>query len=93
MARENENGGNKLLVTESYSLVMDAPLSAFDKTRIKTICEVLPNIAEQLIIFINDKDGEIAEINMKEKIGKKYVFYKENEFETYMEESDVCKRF
>ena len=30
---------------------------------------------------------------MKEKIGKKYVFYKENEFETYMEESDVCKRF
>ena len=93
MARENENGGNKLLVTESYSLVMDAPLSAFDKTRIKTICEVLPNIAEQLIIFINDKDGEIAEIYMKEKIGKKYVFYKENEFETYMEDSDVCERF
>lgn len=85
MARENENG-NKLLVTEAYPLVMDAPLSAFDKTRIQTICEVLPNIAEQVIIFINDKDGEVAEANMKEKIGKKYSFRKENEFETYMEE-------
>lgn len=85
MARENENG-NKLLVTEAYPLVMDAPLSAFDKTRIQTICEVLPKIAEQVIIFINDKDGEVAEANMKEKIGKKYTFRKENEFETYMEE-------
>ena len=87
MARENQNGGNKLLVTESYPLVMDAPLSAFDKTRIQTICDVLPNIAEQLIIFINDKDGEIAEANMSGKIGKKYKFVKKNEFETYMEEA------
>lgn len=89
MARENQNGGNKLLVTEAYPLVMDAPLSAFDKTRIKTICEVLPNIAEQVIIFINDKDGEIAEEYMKSKIGKQYGFRKENEFETYMEEKNV----
>ncbi len=86
MARENQNGGNKLLVTEAYPLVMDAPLSSFDKTRIKTICEVLPNIAEQVIIFINDKDGEVAEEYMKSKIGKKYTFRKENEVETYMEE-------
>lgn len=88
MARENESG-NKLLVTEAYPLVMDAPLSAFDKTRIQTICDVLPQIAEQVIIFINDKDGEIAEANLKKQIGKKYVFRKENEFETYMEEKNV----
>ena len=88
MARENESG-NKLLVTEAYPLVMDAPLSAFDKTRIQTICDVLPKIAEQVIIFINDKDGEIAEANLKKQIGKKYVFRKENEFETYMEEKNV----
>lgn len=87
MARENQNSGNKLLVTESYPLVMDAPLSAFDKTRIQTICEVLPKTAEQVIIFINDKDGEIAEANMNDKIGKKYRFSKKNEFETYMEEA------
>lgn len=88
MARENECG-NKLLVTEAYPLVMDAPLSAFDKTRIQTICDVLPKIAEQVIIFINDKDGEIAEANLEKQIGKKYVFRKENEFETYMEEKNV----
>jgi DNA sulfur modification protein DndD len=68
---------------------MDAPLSAFDNTRIQTICDVLPQIAEQVIIFINDKDGEIAEANLKKQIGKKYVFRKENEFETYMEEKNV----
>ena len=85
MARENQNGGSKLLVTEAYPLVMDAPLSAFDKTRIQTICEVLPNIAEQVIVFINDKDGEVAEKNMQDKIGAKFGFKKINEFETYME--------
>jgi len=88
MARENKSG-NKLLVTEAYPLVMDAPLSAFDKTRIQTICDVLPQIAEQVIIFINDKDGEIAEAHLEKQIGKKYVFRKENEFETYMEEKNV----
>ena len=85
MARENQDGGSKLLVTEAYPLVMDAPLSAFDKTRIQTICEVLPNIAEQVIVFINDKDGEVAEKNMQDKIGAKFGFKKINEFETYME--------
>lgn len=87
LTRENQSSTNTLPVTEAYPLVMDAPLSAFDKTRIKTICEVLPNVAEQVIIFINDKDGEIAELNMKDKIGKKYRFDKKNEFETYMEEA------
>lgn len=89
MARENESGGNKLLVTEAYPLVMDAPLSAFDTKRIQSICDVLPKIAEQVVIFINDKDGVIAENNMKEKIGLKYHFRKENEFETYMEKENV----
>lgn len=51
---------------------MDAPLSAFDKTRIKNICETIPNIAQQVIMFIKDTDGEIAEENFKDKIGEKY---------------------
>ena len=73
-----------MLVSESYPLVMDAPLSAFDKTRIKTICAVLPKVAEQVIILIKDTDGEIAETNMGEKVGKRYLFDKKNEFETYL---------
>lgn len=84
MARNNKD--DEMLSTEAYPLVMDAPLSAFDKTRIQTVCDTLPNIAEQVIIFIKDTDGEIAEKYLSDKIGVNYVFEKNNEFETYLNE-------
>jgi DNA sulfur modification protein DndD len=84
MARQSRNPENEMLVSEPYPLVMDAPLSAFDKTRIKTVCDALPKVAEQVIIFIKDTDGEIAETNMDEKVGMRYLFDKKNEFETYL---------
>lgn len=84
MARQSRNPENEMLVSEPYPLVMDAPLSAFDKTRIKTVCDALPKVAEQVIIFIKDTDGEIAETNMGEKVGMRYLFDKKNEFETYL---------
>jgi len=80
MARNNKD--DEMLSTEAYPLVMDAPLSAFDKARIQTVCETLPNIAEQVIIFIKDTDGEIAEKYLSDKIGVNYRFDKQNEFET-----------
>lgn len=86
MARHSRNAENEMLVSEPYPLVMDAPLSSFDKTRIKTVCDALPKVAEQVIIFIKDTDGEIAEINMGNKVGKKYIFNKKNEFETNLNE-------
>lgn len=61
---------------EGYPLVMDAPLSAFDKTRIQKICYEIPRIADQVIMFIKDTDGEIAEEHMSSKIGKKYLIEK-----------------
>jgi len=82
MARLSRNPENEMLIAEPYPLVMDAPLSAFDKRRIKTVCDTLPNVAEQVIIFIKDTDGEIAEENMSEKVGIRYLFNKKNEFET-----------
>lgn len=82
MARQSRNPENEMLISEPYPLVMDAPLSAFDKTRIKTVCDALPNVAEQVIVFIKDTDGEIAEENMGAKVGIKYLFDKKNEFET-----------
>ena len=85
LARESQESNDadaKLLASEPYPLVMDAPLSAFDKRRIKTICDALPKVAEQVIIFIKDTDGEIAEEHMGAKVGKRYVFNKINEFET-----------
>ncbi len=87
MARENRNATDedaKLLSSEPYPLVMDAPLSAFDKRRIKTVCESLPNTAEQVIIFIKDTDGELAEEYMGDKIGSHHHFDKKNEFETIL---------
>lgn len=88
IARENNNKSenNRMLVTDPYPLVMDAPLSFFDKERIKTVCNSLPQTAEQVIIFIKDTDGEIAEEYLKDKIGKKYSLKKIDEFETRIKE-------
>lgn len=87
MARENRNASDddaKLLSSEPYPLVMDAPLSAFDKRRIKTVCEALPATAEQIIIFIKDTDGDLAEAYMGDQIGSRHRFDKKNEFETVL---------
>lgn len=82
MARQSQNPENEMLVSEPYPLVMDAPLSAFDKARIRTVCDALPNVAEQVIIFIKDTDGELAETYMGDKVGSRFEFDKKNEFET-----------
>lgn len=86
MAKENQNSDDRIAQTEPYPLVMDAPLSAFDKKRINTVCDVLPNIAEQVIIFIKDTDGELAENYLGQKVGKRYKFAKKTEFETDLTE-------
>lgn len=70
-----------------YPLVMDAPLSAFDKKRIKNICNTLPKIAQQVIFFIKDTDGEIAEAHLEDLIGSKYLVKKYSK--TY---SKICPR-
>lgn len=76
------NKGNQSASSEAYPLVMDAPLSAFDTTRIATVCDVLPKVAEQVIIFIKDTDGELAEKNLAHKIGQRYTFSKVDDLET-----------
>lgn len=85
LARENgesEDEGMRLLSSETYPLVMDAPLSTFDKERIHTVCQTIPKIAEQVVIFIKDTDGELARAELGASIGKSYYFDKVNEFET-----------
>lgn len=70
---EDKKNNGQLNKDDGLPLVMDAPLSAFDKDRIKRICEELPQIAKQVIIFIKDTDGNIAEEYMKDVIGKKWL--------------------
>lgn len=68
-----------------YPLVMDAPLSAFDKTRIHNICDTIPDIAQQVIIFIKDTDGDVAEEHMGDKIGLKWLLTATSQTQTEIE--------
>lgn len=69
---EKKNSNVSVNTSGEYPLVMDAPLSSFDKKRIKNICEVIPGIAKQVIIFIKDTDGDIAQEYMIDKVGVSY---------------------
>lgn len=66
--------------TEPYPLVMDAPSSSFDKKRIRAFSTVLPRIAQQVIIFIKDTDGEYLEEDLGFNVGKKYEIVKHNKY-------------
>jgi len=86
IARDNIRSGNELLQGDTYPLVMDAPLSDFDKTRIGTICSVLPTVAEQVIIIIKDTDGDLAEQHLSARIGKRYSISKLKDYESEIKE-------
>lgn len=62
---------------ESVPLVMDAPSSAFDRSRVGDFGSVIPKVAEQLIVFIKDTDGVILRDAVKSRIGKEYRLQQE----------------
>ena len=80
MAKENRKTVG--YYAEPYPLVMDAPLSTFDKRRIEAICKQIPQIAEQVIIFIKDTDGDIARQYLQDRIYKTYELEKIDGFHT-----------
>ena len=86
IAKELDTEKDSLLIGDTYPLVMDAPLSDFDKTRIGTICNLLPTVAEQVIIFIKDTDGELAEHHMEDYIGRRYTIGKISDVESAIKE-------
>lgn len=88
MSRENRLSSDKdkqELSSDIYPLVMDAPLSKFDKKHIKAVCETIPHLTEQVVIFIKDTDGDLAKEYMSDKIGKSHHFRKISETETVLE--------
>lgn len=62
---------------ESVPLVMDAPSSAFDRSRVGDFGSVIPKVAEQLIVFIKDTDGLILRDAVNSRIGKEYRLHQE----------------
>ena len=86
MSRENRlSQTDHDLSSDIYPLVMDAPLSKFDKKHIKSVCETIPRLTEQVIIFIKDTDGDLAMEYMGDKIGKSHKIRKMSETETVLE--------
>ena len=55
---------------EPYPLVMDAPFSNADETHIKNISSVLPSVANQVIMFVMQKDWQYAQPVMESRVGK-----------------------
>jgi DNA sulfur modification protein DndD len=87
MAKENrasDDPNARMLFSETYPLVMSDPFASFDKLRIRRVCETIPSIADQIIIFTKDNDGELIEDYMGAKIGSRHWLYKQNEFETVL---------
>ncbi len=74
--QKNENETQFIPKLESYPLVFDAPFSALDKTRISSICKILPAVSEQIIILIKDTDGFEAKKYLNQKIGSCYLLRK-----------------
>ena len=73
----SENGIN--LSSEPYPLVMDAPFSNADETHTANISKVLPQIAEQVIMFVMQKDWNYAEPVMNDRVGQRYHLNKISE--------------
>ena len=86
IAKSQSKEEDDLLKGDTYPLVMDAPLSDFDKTRIGTICNLLPSVAEQVIIIIKDTDGELAEEHMKNRIGRRYSIERLHDYDSVVKE-------
>lgn len=63
--------------SESYPLVLDAPTSNFGMKQMKSFSEIMPKITDQIIVFINDKDGPILYDLMKDRISSEWVISQE----------------
>ncbi|MEE0185822.1 MAG: AAA family ATPase [Oscillospiraceae bacterium] len=70
--------------TEPYPLVMDAPFSNADETHTANISKVLPEVAEQVIMFVMQKDWNYAQPVMASKIGATYHLQKQSETYTVL---------
>lgn len=70
------------LAEEPYPLIMDAPFSNADEMHIANISKVLPEIAEQVIMFVMQKDWNYAKSVLENKVGKKYYLDKVSETHT-----------
>ena len=75
-------------IIEPVPLVMDAPLSAFDMQKISSLCEIIPEISEQVIIFIKDTDGVHAKQHFGDRIGVSLEIQRSDDFNSSFAEGN-----
>lgn len=80
---ESDEDMDETMEKESYPLVLDAPTSNFGMKQMDSFCEIMPKMTDQIIVFINDKDGPILMDKMRTHIGGKWLITKK---ETYKSE-------
>lgn len=85
VAKSTSKEGTGLIQGDTYPLVMDAPLSDFDTTRIGTICNLLPKVAEQVVIIIKDTDGDLAIDHLSDSIGSRYTIRRIKDYDSRIE--------
>lgn len=79
---ENPEEGD-FVSAEPYPIVMDAPFSHVDETHIKNISTILPEIAEQVILIVMEKDWAYAKETLDNKVGIRYEIEKVDNSDTY----------
>ncbi len=61
------------MVNEPYPILMDTPFGKLSEEPRKNITKTIPNIADQLILFVTDTElGDEARKNLNSRIGKEY---------------------
>lgn len=84
--KKTQTKGNELegiqYSSEPYPIVMDAPFSNADDKHIANISKVLPQVAEQVILVVMNKDWEYAQSNMNDKVGMLYQIEKHSEIKS-----------
>lgn len=80
-AKENTPGEIEYS-SEPYPIVMDAPFSNADEKHIANISRVLPQVAEQVILVVMNKDWEFAQPDMNDKVGMIYQIIKHSEIKS-----------
>ena len=66
--------------SEPYPLVLDAPFSNADENHVISISKKLPEVAEQVIMFVMEKDWKYAKPVVLDKVGKQYILNKHSEY-------------
>jgi DNA sulfur modification protein DndD len=77
-----DDDGELMVSTEPYPLIMDAPFSNVDEIHINNIAKIIPEVAEQVILILMNKDWEFAKSSLENKIGCSYYIEKNGNSDT-----------